>query len=175
MEERPMAERVELVGYDEAWPGHFLAIAGALRTLLEGRVVAIEHIGSTSIPGISAKPLIDIDVILRNSREVEKANSVLEAAGYEPRGNRYDRQVFAFMKRSTATKQRVYLCPECNDTHRRRILFRDYLRAHPQTAAAYEVLKLTLCKEFEYDSDGYTAAKAAFVNGVVDRARLAET
>jgi GrpB-like predicted nucleotidyltransferase (UPF0157 family) len=168
-----MAERVEIVPYNDGWPGHFLAIACTLRMLLGGRVVTIDHIGSTSIPGLAAKPLIDIDVILRNFEEVEEASAVLEAAGYEPRGNRHEREVFAFLKRSSVPGQRVYLCPQRNETHRQRILFRDYLRAHPQTAAAYRALKLKLCKDFEYDGDGYTAAKAAFVTDVVERAAQA--
>jgi GrpB-like predicted nucleotidyltransferase (UPF0157 family) len=94
----------------------------------------------------------------------------MEAAGYEPRGNRYDDDIFAFMKRSETPRQRVYLCPASHDTPRRRLLFRDHLRANSQTAAAYQALKLKLAEEFEYDGDGYTAAKAAFVHSVVEQA-----
>lgn len=166
-----MPERVEIVPYDAAWPAHFLEIAAALKTLLGDRVLDIHHIGSTAIPGMAAKALIDIDVMLSTPADVIDACALMEAAGYEPRGNRYDADIFAFMKRTTAPRQRVYLCPEGHDTHHRRIQFRDYLRTHPQAAADYQALKLKLAEDFEYDGDGYTAAKAAFVNDIVARAR----
>ncbi len=165
-----MPERVEIVPYDAEWPAHFREIAVALKTLLGDHVLDIYHIGSTSIPGMAAKPLIDIDVIMPTAADVIDACALMEAAGYEPRGNRYDADIFAFMKRTTAPRQRVYLCPEGHDTHHRRIQFRDYLRTHPQAAADYQALKLKLAEEFEYDGDGYTAAKAAFVNDIVARA-----
>jgi GrpB-like predicted nucleotidyltransferase (UPF0157 family) len=163
-----MPQRVEIVAYDPEWPDRFLDIANDLRALLQEQAIAIHHIGSTSIPGLSAKPLIDIDVILPTARDVIAACPIMVQADYEPRGNRYDPDIFAFMKRSEAPGQRVYLCPDGHDTHHRRMLFRDHLRAHPQTAVAYQALKLKLSRDFEYDGDGYTAAKAAFVNAIVD-------
>ncbi|MFS2150350.1 GrpB family protein [Rhizobium sp. Rhizsp42] len=166
-----MPERVEIVPYDAEWPAHFREIAAALKTLLGDRMLDIHHIGSTSIPGMAAKPLIDIDVNMPTAADVIDACPLMEAAGYEPRGNRYDADIFAFMKRATTPRQRIYLCPEGHDTHHRRIQFRDYLRTHPQAAADYQALKLKLAERFEYDGDGYTAAKAAFVNDIVARAR----
>lgn len=165
-----MPERVEIVPYDAEWPAHFREIAALLKTLLGDRVLDIHHIGSTSIPGMAAKPLIDVDVILPTAADVIDACPLMEAAGYEPRGNRYDTDIFAFMKRTTAPRQRVYLCPEGHATHHRRMQFRDYLRTHPQAASDYQALKLKLAEAFEYDGDGYTAAKAAFVNDIVARA-----
>ncbi|WP_283194333.1 GrpB family protein [Rhizobium sp. AN80A] len=165
-----MPERVEIVPYDAEWPTHFREIAASLKTLLGDRVLDIHHIGSTSIPGVAAKPLIDIDVILPTAADVIDACPLMETTGYEPRGNRYDADIFAFMKHTAAPRQRIYLCPEGHDTHQRRILFRDYLRTHPQAAADYQALKLELVEAFEYDGDGYTAAKAAFVNDIVARA-----
>jgi GrpB-like predicted nucleotidyltransferase (UPF0157 family) len=165
-----MPERVEIVPYDETWPAHFREIADDLDALLGDRVLDIQHIGSTSIPGMAAKPLIDIDVIMPTAADVIDACPLMEAAGYEPRGNRYDADIFAFMRRTATPRQRIYLCPEGHDTHHRRILFRDYLRTHPQAASDYQALKLKLAEDFEYDGDGYTAAKAAFVNDIVARA-----
>ncbi len=165
-----MPERVEIVPYDAAWPARFSEIAHALKALLGDYVLDIHHIGSTSIPGMAAKPLIDIDVIMPTAANVIDACPLMEAAGYEPRGNRYDADIFAFMKRSATPRQRIYLCPEGHDTHHRRIQFRDYLRTHPQAASDYQALKLKLAEDFEYDGDGYTAAKAAFVHDIVARA-----
>jgi GrpB-like predicted nucleotidyltransferase (UPF0157 family) len=170
-----MPERVEIAAYDPIWPNRFLIIAAALQALLGQHVLAIHHVGSTAIPGLSAKPLIDIDVILPTAGHVLAAGAAMDAAGYEPRGNRYDHDIFAFMKRQETPGQRVYLCPDGHDTPHRRMLFRDYLRTHAETAAAYQALKLKLSEDYAYDGDGYTAAKAAFVNSTVERARLART
>ncbi len=166
-----MPQRVEIVAYDPAWSLRFLEIADTIRNLLPDSVLSIHHIGSTAVPGLAAKPLIDIDIILPTAQHVLAACPIIEAAGYEPRGNRYDADIFAFMKRSETPGQRVYLCPESHDTHRRRMLFRDHLRTNPRTAAEYQALKQSLADQFEYDGDGYTAAKASFVNAVIGRAQ----
>ena len=91
-----MATAVELVPYDRRWPEDFERIRDKLQRLLAPYVMAIEHIGSTSIPGIVAKPLIDIDIILRSSADVPPATQILLRENYEPRGNRYDDDVWAF-------------------------------------------------------------------------------
>jgi GrpB-like predicted nucleotidyltransferase (UPF0157 family) len=93
-----MPQRVEIVVYDAAWPARFRQIAETLRALLQHRVVAIRHVGSTAIPGLSAKPLIDIDILMPTRGDVIDACAIMEAAGYEPRGNRYDDDIFAFVK-----------------------------------------------------------------------------
>ena len=100
---------------------------------------------------------------------VVAAIATMEAAGYENRGNRYEVDVYAFMKRSTVPQRRVYLLPRGNETHERRIVFRDYLIAHPEIAADYSALKHRLAQEYAYDGDGYTRAKTDFVNGVIAR------
>jgi GrpB-like predicted nucleotidyltransferase (UPF0157 family) len=169
-----MSQRVEIVAYDPAWPLRFLEIAETVRNLLPDSVLAIHHIGSTAIPALAAKPLIDVDIVLPTAQDVLAACPIMEAAGYEPRGNRYDADMFAFMKRSETPGQRLYLGPEGHDTHRRRMLFRDHLRANPQTAADYQALKRDLAEKFEYDGDGYTAAKAAFVNAVIEQAQCVQ-
>lgn len=166
-----MAERVEVVTYNKQWPSHFRDIAASLQALIGPEVIAIDHIGSTAVPGLSAKPLIDIDVTLPGLEQVLAAISRMEGAGYESRGNRYEQAVYAFLMRSTNPKRRVYLLPQGNETHQKRIIFRDYLIAHPETAAEYSALKQKLAREYAYDGDGYTRAKADFVNRVLATAQ----
>ncbi|MFK0162429.1 GrpB family protein [Rhizobium sp. NPDC090279] len=161
---------VELVPYDPSWPGDFKRIREKLERLLAPYVVTIEHIGSTSIPGIAAKPLIDIDIILRSSADVLPATQILLDQNYEPRGNRYDDDVWAFMRRDGKPPERVYLCPPSNQTHERRVIFRDYLRKHPAEAAAYAKLKLKLAEIHRHDGDRYTAEKRHFVNAIIEKA-----
>lgn len=165
-----MATLVEIVPYDENWPRLFHQIANDLHRLLGTVVLAIDHVGSTSVPGLSAKPVIDVDITLRGLPDVPAASEKLIASGYEPRGNRWDDDMWAFMQHTSVPKQRVYLCPPGNETHRRRMVFRDYLRAHPDAAAEYAALKQTLAVAFSYDGDRYTAGKRAFVEDILRKA-----
>jgi GrpB-like predicted nucleotidyltransferase (UPF0157 family) len=161
---------VELVPYDPDWPVAFTRIREKLEGLLRPYVVTIEHVGSTSIPGLAAKPLLDIDIVLRGLDDVPAATQILLARNYEPRGNRYDDDVWAFMLRDGTPPERIYICPPDNLTHQRRIIFRDHLRSHPEAAAAYAALKQDLAARFRYDGDRYTASKRAFVDTIIDRA-----
>jgi GrpB-like predicted nucleotidyltransferase (UPF0157 family) len=160
---------VELVPHDPQWPQAFQRIRDRLLTLLP-QALSIDHIGSTSIPGMTAKPLIDIDIVLPDLGHIEGATRVLLVEGYEPRGNRYDDEVWAFLSRGSVPAERVYLCPSGNGTHRNRLAFRDYLIAHPQAAADYAALKRRLAAEFRMDGDRYTAHKREFVDAIVARA-----
>ncbi|QKK18575.1 GrpB family protein [Rhizobium indicum] len=160
---------VELVPYDPQWPQAFRRIRDGLLALLP-QALSIDHIGSTSIPRMTAKPLIDIDIVLPGLGHVDGATGVLLAEGYEPRGNRYDDDVWAFLSKGSVPAERVYLCPSGNGTHRNRLAFRDYLIAHPQAAADYAVLKRRLAAEFRMDGDRYTARKREFVDAIVARA-----
>ncbi|MBY3484442.1 GrpB family protein [Rhizobium laguerreae] len=160
---------VELVPCDPQWPQAFQRIRGRLLALLP-QALAIDHIGSTSIPGMIAKSLIDIDIVLPGLEHIKDATRRLLAEGYEPRGNRYDDEVWAFLSRGSVPAERIYLCPEGNGTHRNRLVFRDYIIVHPQAAAEYATLKRRLAAEFRMDGDGYTAHKREFVDAIVARA-----
>ena len=165
-----MATLVEIVPYDDSWPQLFLEITKELQDILGPSVIAIEHIGSTAVPGLPAKPVIDVDVVISTASHVASARAALVTRGYEARGNRYDDGVWAFLKRSCRPQQRVYLCPPENRTHERRLVFRDFLRSHAETAAAYATLKTELARKFPYDGDAYTAAKGDFINQIVGNA-----
>ncbi|RUM21411.1 GrpB family protein [Rhizobium vallis] len=161
-----MQKPVELVSYDPHWPQAFRHIRARLLALLPN-ALSVDHIGSTSIPAMAAKPLIDIDIVLPGLEYIEDATRVLLSQDYEPRGNRYDDEVWAFLSRGSVPAERVYLCPAGNGTHRNRLAFRDYLIAHPQAAADYAALKRRLAVEFRMDGDRYTAEKREFVDAIV--------
>lgn len=165
-----MNTAVELVPYDPDWPAAFQRISDKLERLLTPYVVDIEHIGSTSIPGLAAKPLIDIDIILRSSDDVPPATQLLLDQDYELRGNRYDDDVWAFMLRDGKPPERIYLCLPNNQTHQRRVIFRDHLRSHPDDMAEYARLKLELAEKHRHDGDRYTAAKRHFVDAIIEKA-----
>ena len=165
-----MATRVEIVAYDPNWPQRYLEIAQELRRILGALVIAVDHIGSTAVPDMPAKAVIDIDVTLRRLSDIAAASALLVSAGYQARGNRYDDDVWAFMLHGSEPKQRVYLCPPDNETHRRRLVFRDHLRGHADTAAAYAALKERLAETYRYDGDRYTTEKTSFINAIVEHA-----
>lgn len=167
-----MPTLVELVPHDQEWPRHFSAAADWLRGLLAGKVLAIDHIGSTSIPDMPAKPLIDIDVTLADLGAIPEASNLLADDGFEARGNRYDDDIWAFLLKRSTPALRVYLCPPENETHRKRLLFHNHLRQHPDVAAQYAELKSRLAQEFPHDGDRYTAEKSEFVRQVLERAEL---
>lgn len=156
-----MPTLVELVPYGQEWPRQFEATAEWLRELRRDKVVAIDHIGSTSIPGMHPKPLIDIDVTLIGLGAVSDAANALASAAFEARGNRYDDDMWAFLLKMSAPALRVYLCPPENETHRQRLLFRNHLRQNADIAAQYAELKNRLAREFPYDGDRYTAERAS--------------
>ncbi|MBX4900301.1 GrpB family protein [Rhizobium bangladeshense] len=164
-----MHRPVELVNYDREWPVAFQRIRAKLAALLP-QALAIDHVGSTAIPDMTAKPLIDIDIVLPGLEHIESATQVLLSENYEPRGNRYDDQVWAFLSRDSLPAERGYLCPVGNGTHRNRLAFRNYLIAHPEAAGEYAALKRRLAAEFKMDGDRYTAEKREFVDTIVTRA-----
>ncbi|PDT16134.1 hypothetical protein CO670_13795 [Rhizobium sp. J15] len=164
-----MHKPVELVSYDKQWPEAFQRIRGKLLALLP-QALAIDHVGSTAIPDMAAKPLIDIDIVLPGLEHIEDATRALLSENYEPRGNRHDDEMWAFLSTGLAPAERVYLCPVGNRTHKNRLAFRDYLIAHPEAAADYAALKLRLAAEFRMDGDRYTAEKREFVDTIVTRA-----
>jgi GrpB-like predicted nucleotidyltransferase (UPF0157 family) len=158
---------VEIVPYDPKWTTAFSTAEALLRNLLGGCVLAVEHIGSTAVPGLAAKPILDVDVIVSGLQDIPDASAVLIGAGFEPRGNRYDDDVWAFLMKRPSPQIRVYLCPPSNQTHERRMLFRNYLREHDDAALAYSTLKRRLAEQFPYDGDRYTSEKSAFISEIV--------
>ncbi len=162
-----MPTLVELVPYDPKWTNDFSAAEVLLRSTLGEYVVEVEHIGSTAVPGLAAKPIIDVDVTLSGLNYIPEASAALIAVGFETRGNRYDDDVWAFLFKHRSPQIRVYLCSPSNQTHDRRLLFRNYLRQHDDTASAYSALKRRLAKQFPYDGDRYTSEKSAFISEIV--------
>jgi GrpB-like predicted nucleotidyltransferase (UPF0157 family) len=162
-----MPTLVEIVAYNRDWQELFAQADAGLRHLLGAKVVRIDHVGSTAIPGMPAKPIIDIGVTVTGLHDIPAASVCLIDAGYEPRGNRYDEDVWAFLSPRSSTRLRVYLSPPGNQTHRRRLIFRDYLRSHDEAARAYADLKRQLAERFPYDGDRYTVEKSSFIADIV--------
>lgn len=153
--------------YDPAWPGLFRKLCRQWHELLGNRIVDIDHVGSTAVPGLCAKPRIDAVIVVRGAADILPAARCLEAEGYRGRGDRYGDGMWAFMSGSNMLQQRIYLCLPDTPTHRRFVLFRDYLRTHPDVASAYGALKRELAVAYADDGDAYTRAKGDFIASVL--------
>jgi GrpB-like predicted nucleotidyltransferase (UPF0157 family) len=159
---------VRVVSYDPAWSRQFQEEAQRLRAALGREVIYIHHIGSTAVPGLAAKPIIDILPVVRDIRAVDGLNSNMEALGYEPMGEfglpgrRYFRKGVERRARHVRTHH-VHAYAAGNPEIDRHLAFRDYLRAHPDVAGRYAALKQELALRFPYDIAAYMDGKDAFV------------
>ena len=160
---------VRVAQYDRRWPAQYQEEVAVLRVVLGQRLLAIEHVGSTSIPGMPSKPTIDILADLAQTEELDALVERLQTVGYVHTPDDLDREVF----RKGPPDWRVprthhlHVCPEGSDYWLRIVTFRDYLRTHPVTAAEYIRLKRDLAKRFKDDPGLYTSGKRDFVMKVV--------
>ena len=156
--------RIYVVPYDPAWVGLFEAERVYLEGLLAPwRAGPIEHIGSTAVVGLCAKPVIDVMVGVTSLAESEPAKQVLGDAGYQYSDYRNDVEHW-FCKPSFAFRtHHVHLVPHGSQLWRDGLAFRDLLRSDATLAAAYAELKLDLAQRFEHDREAYTEAKGPFI------------
>jgi GrpB-like predicted nucleotidyltransferase (UPF0157 family) len=160
-----------VVPYDPDWPRQFERERAALAAVFAGCDAAIEHIGSTAIPGLGAKPVIDILVGLPRLAEAESRIEALEASDYEYL-RKYETQ---FPPRRYFRKPRLapsafhlHCVVKGSDAWVRHLAFRDYLRAHPESAAAYYELKRALAARL--GKREYTEAKGPFIDAIISSA-----
>jgi GrpB-like predicted nucleotidyltransferase (UPF0157 family) len=167
MTPQPEAE-VEIVRYDPAWPAHFAVERGLLLGAIEEYICGpIEHIGSTAVPGLLAKPVIDVMAAVRSLEGSRPAIPMLEKLGYSYADYRSG-VMHWFCKPSPQRRtHHLHLVPFRSALWNERIAFRDYLREHPQTAAEYGALKVRLAERFRFDRESYTDAKESFVMRIV--------
>lgn len=156
--------------YDPAWPTRFEDLRKRVAAALGPLVVRIEHIGSTSVPNLCAKPIIDLDVIVR-PEDVPAALAALEALGYRHEGNWGVTGREAFRWTGDFPDHHVYVCPVDSPALRRHLIFRDFLRTHPDAARKYAELKKELAQQFHDDRSRYQDAKTAFIESLVQEAR----
>jgi GrpB-like predicted nucleotidyltransferase (UPF0157 family) len=165
-----MAEPIIVIDYDPSWPQLFETlrsrIIGALGTL----TAAIEHVGSTAVPGLAAKPIIDIDVLLKTTHDFPVVVQRLADIGYFHRGDLGIPEREAFLTPPNDVPHHVYVCPPCSREFQRHVVFRDYLRAHPNVADVYGRLKKELAVQFPDNRSAYVAGKSEFVAEVMNLA-----
>ncbi len=168
-----MARKIEVVPYNPDWPRLYSAEAERIAAALGGEMTAIHHIGSTAIPGIKAKPVLDFLVAVPRIERVDELNDSMVVLGYEPRGE-YGIPGRRFFIKHTAGMRthHVHIFQNGNPEITRHLNFRDYLRAHPDEAQAYSRLKEELARQYPEDSHGYTEGKNEFVQEIDQRAKV---
>jgi GrpB-like predicted nucleotidyltransferase (UPF0157 family) len=161
---------ITIEDYDPRWASHFQSIRREIAAALDGMFVAIEHVGSTSVPGLAAKPIIDLDVLLKESVDFSDVVQKLEPLGYRYRGNLGIEGREAFETPPQVFAHHLYVCLPGSHEFKRHIAFRDYLRNHPVEAVHYTKLKRELAAKSDGDREEYTRAKSHFVLDILHRA-----
>lgn len=171
-----MAAPVVIVSYDTAWPALFEAERDRITAAIGLHITCIEHIGSTAVPGLAAKPIIDMMIGLRSLDDASATIKPLTALGYTyvpaHETSMPERRYFSKGRDNVeGASHHIHMVVEGGAFWKRHLLFRDYLRAHPQDAAAYGVLKLRLADQYRHDRAAYTDAKTDFITAVEAKAR----
>ncbi|OMP68820.1 hypothetical protein BV900_28430 [Agrobacterium tumefaciens] len=165
--------------YNPEWPIKFLEIKTILEHTLGNDVVRIEHVGSTSILVLAAKPILDIDVVIDSMKSLPNLIAKLETLGYYHQGNLgvEDREAFGRKddyvpysdELGLKLTQHVYVCNQESRELHRHIAFRDALLGNPELVAEYARLKKELSTVFRNDREAYTEGKSDFVNRVLEQ------
>jgi len=167
-------DEIHLVPYDGEWPRKFAVERDFFATCFVAPPLRIEHIGSTAIPGLSAKPIIDIMVLVIDLDHGRAALPALEAGGYSHwRDNPDTARLFLVKGLPPSASQRTHHLHIVADPARldRHLLFRDALRADPALRDAYQALKIDLAERYRLDREAYTDAKTGFVEQVLATVR----
>ena len=163
-----ITKHIVVLTYDEQWKNDFLQIKAELTNVLGQLAIEIEHVGSTSVQGLSAKPIIDIDVVIKEYNELKNVISALEKIGYQHEGNLgiAGREAFQYDGNEHLRKHHLYVCPEDSPELKRHIAFRDYLQTHPDAVREYSRIKEEGAELYPDDIDRYIEHKSPFIEKI---------
>lgn len=171
-------ERIALVPYDPEWPTRYAEIEKEVKRVVPRQhIQRIAHIGSTAIPGLSAKPIIDVQVEVGDLERIrEEVAPLMEEAGFEfiwrpTMGDAAPFYAWFILRDANGQRTAHVHMVEPGQASVDRIVFRDYLRAHPAEMARYAELKADLAKRYPKDRTAYTLHKTTFVNEILGKAR----
>ena len=160
-----MTRKVRVVPYDPQWTTHYDLERDRITAVLEKEIVSIHHIGSTSIPGMSAKPIIDLLLEVKDITKIDDYNNEMIELGYEPRGELGipGRRYFSREEPMDIRTHHVHSFQSRDIGLIRHLAFRDYMIAHPDDAKVYSELKMVLARRFQWDIDGYMSGKHLYM------------
>ena len=159
--------------YNPEWPELFMCESSLIRLSIGSYITVIEHIGSTSVPGLAAKPVIDMLIGVKSLADSPRFVPLLEELGYvyvpEHEVDLPERR-YLYKQQRGEDSFHLHMVEPQSGFFRRHIAFRDYLRSHAEDAAEYASLKLRLAREFGSDRSGYTDAKTEFIQSIERKA-----
>ena len=154
--------KVVVLPYDVAWKSEFEKIKEEIEESLGNLIIGVIHVGSTSVEGMSAKPCIDIDVIIEDYSVFTAVVDGLSAIGYIHEGDLgiTDREAFKYSGKEHLQMHHLYVCPKHSEELRRHITFRDFLKSNHEAVKRYSLIKEKAAKLFPHDIDGYVKYKS---------------
>ena len=169
-----MNDPIIVEDYDPHWPEQFELLRSQIAQSVGALAAAIEHVGSTAVPRLAAKPIIDIDVLLHSAADLPEAITRLATLGYEHQGDLGIAGREAFRAPSNDVPHHLYVHPPQSREYARHITVRNHLRSNPEDAQAYERLKRALAREYRDDREAYSLAKTEFVEAILRRSDATE-
>lgn len=167
-------KKVIVLPYDPAWKDAFEEIKGEIEAALGDLILGVEHVGSTAVEGLSAKPCIDVDVVIQDYSVFAEVVRRLEAIGYSHEGDLgiRDREAFRYSDKPHLLKHHLYVCPRDSRELHRHLTFRDFLRSHPEAAKQYGRVKERAAQLFPEDMDQYIAYKSPCIARLYEQCGL---
>ena len=160
-----LTKRVMVVPYDEAWESAFEEIKNEIKAVIGDMILDIEHVGSTSVKGLSAKPCIDMDVIIKDYSGFDEIVKRLGTIGYIHEGDLgiSDREAFKYTDKPHLMMHHLYVCPQYSEELHRHLTFRDFLRHNAKAVKKYSLIKEKAAELFPDDIDKYIEYKASCI------------
>ena len=157
--------RVVVLPYNAMWQSDFEKIKGEIEEAIGNLIIGIEHVGSTSVEGLSAKPCIDIDVIIKDYSVFTAVVEALKGIGYIHEGDLgiKDREAFKYTDKPHLMMHHLYVCPQYSEELNRHITFRDFLRSNDEAVKKYSLVKEKAAVLFPNDIDGYIEYKSSCI------------
>jgi GrpB-like predicted nucleotidyltransferase (UPF0157 family) len=176
-----LSGKVIVIEYDPDWPALYKQEQIRILAAIGEYIDDIQHVGSTSVPGLGAKPIIDIMIALPDLMLVERCVQPMLQLGYEylgefglPGRHYFHKPAGPVVTQNMQHTHHVHMVQTGSDRWNKHIVFRDYLRLHPEDAQQYYLLKKELADRFGADREGYTDAKTSFVQSILEKASLEE-
>lgn len=166
-------EKVRVEKWNPRWPEEFDKIVEFLGQDIQQKVIRIEHVGSTSVEGLSAKPIIDLDIVIEKD-QFSIIKALLEAKGYGYEGDLgiEGREAFACPEKSACMIHHLYVCAKESEELHRHLTFRNYLREHPEAVTAYSKVKEKAALLYPHDIDRYMAFKSTVIEEIYKQCGL---
>lgn len=156
-------DQIVVVDHDPEWSRRFEALRARIWPHVRDVARAVEHVGSTSVPGLAAKPVVDLTIVSLSEADVAVTIQRLAGLGYSHLGDLGIPGREAFRAPEELPRHHLYVCPPDNLGLRNHLAVRDHLRAHPETAREYGRLKKRLARQYAHDVDAYTEGKSGFL------------